>query len=409
MSNRARVSQVAGSIGLMLLAGCGTVPAPPPVPVEPALPAEVIEGPPEVLPTPVTSVEFPARIIGNLFVVETVNQRDGPWRFLIDTGSSATLVSPEYAIRHRSPNSPANTPKVWLRDAQGRASPVDSIILDRIDFGPAHFLNVRGLVYDCSELSRHLGVQIDGVLGFPLFRKARLSLDYPGERVVLASLEDPAPLRGCILPYAAPEGVPEVTVSLGARAFKVLVDSGSDGPFNLDPSGIELSFASPPREGATVATLFGNHRQLNARLNSTLYIGDHTIERPIVDLSGVLTSLGGELLRNFVVTFDQERHLIGLEHPDAAPIVTPSKLSPGLSFEKNFAYWRVVGVVPNSPASHAGFEGGELVVRVNGDPVELWDLERFRALVDRREPIEYTLLEGVEETTRTLAPVVLVP
>lgn len=414
MNPSARSSLFVGCIVAMLLAGCGTVPTPEPVaalpfegPVEPTTTLEVEL--PEVLPRPVTSVDFPARIIGNLFMVETVDEGDGPWRFLVDTGSSATLVSPEYAIRHRAERSPTDAPKVWLRDAQGRASPVDSIILDRIDFGPAHFLNVRALVYDCRELSRHLGVQIDGVLGFPLFRNARLSLDYPGQRVVLAALDDPNPIRGCILPYDNREGVPVVTVALGARVFKALVDSGSDGPFNLDPSGLELDFVSAPREGATVATLFGNHRQLNARLAGTLYVGDHLIRQPLVDLSGVLTSLGGELLRNFVVTFDQQRQLVGLDHQVSAPLEMPSKISPGVSFEKNFAYWRVVGVVPGSPATASGFKVGELIVRVNGEPVELWDLERFRSLVNDRAPIEYTLLVGVDEVTRTVAPVVLVP
>ncbi len=356
-----------------------------------------------------TRVEVPMQIIGGLAVVETQGA-DGPWRFLIDTGASRTLVSPEFAIRHlRRPADP-NPPKVWLRDVTGRAVPVESVMLEKIDFGPANFQNVRALVYDCSELSDHLGVQIDGVLGFTLFGNARLTLDYPGRRVVMSSLNDQLPLRGCVLPVTVHNDVPYVQLSLGARSLVTLIDTGSDGSLNLDPAGLDLEFAVPPRTGTLIGTLHGNHRQIVGRLDNTLTIGDHQIVQPIADLSGQLTSLGGELLRHFEITFDQASSRVAFYRPtDDMRIVTPPKLSAGLSFSKARAYWKINAVAPDSPAEAAGFRVGDLVSRINGEAVENWDLERFRQLVDAGGTINYTLIKGRDEVTLAAETYVLVP
>ena len=42
-------------------------------------------------------------------------------------------------------------------------------------------IDVDVLIYDCEPLSAHLGVRIDGVLGFPLFRETLLTLGLSGQ------------------------------------------------------------------------------------------------------------------------------------------------------------------------------------------------------------------------------------
>ena len=412
MTFSARISVlVLSSAGLLGLTGC-QLPSPSttaPIEIAP-LPGNVEIVAPDPSPeVEVTSVSIPARIIGNLVVIETVGRPDGPWRFLLDTGSSATLVSPEFAIRYRLDEQTPTGPKVWLRDAVGRAAPADSILLRRIDFGPAHIANVRGLVHDCGEISNQLGIKIDGVLGFSLFRNARLTIDYPGERIVLTSHEDRTPLRGCIVPVTKHNNVPLIRVRMGELDLMTLVDTGSDGAFNLDPAGMELEFITPPRRGASVKTLFGSHQQQIARLDSTLVIEDHQIENPIVDLSGQLTSLGGAVLRNFEITFDQVREVAAFYRAEPGPLRLPAEISSGMSFSRNRAYWRVDGVVPGSPAAKVGVQVGDLIVRIEGEPVEQWELNRFTELVNGLADIEYTFIEGSAEVAKTAASFPLIP
>ena len=146
-----------------------------------------------------------------------------------------------------------------------------------------------------------------------------------------------------------------------------------------------------------------------ARLAGDLTLGDVVFARPRVDFTDELSALGGGALRNFAITFDQRRDRIVLARPGNGPVETPPLRSVGLSFSKTPAYWRVAGVVPGSPAERAGVERGELVVRIDGEPVARWDLRRLEARVARGGELELAFLEGSREFARRVAVMELVP
>lgn len=354
-------------------------------------------------------IELPARIMENLVVVETQWDKSGPWRFLVDTGSSTTLVSPELAAAHATAEAARRMPQVRVRSAEGRTTTLDAVTIRLIQFGDARFERVECLVYDLADLSAHLGMQIDGVLGFPFFRDTILTLDYPRSRLILTPAGRPPLVPGASLGFDAGAKVPLVPVEIEGRTLLVLIDSGSDGPLNLNPAGLGLRFASGPRPGATVGTMLGDRQQQIGRLEGSLKLGFYEFQQPIVDVTDQLSSIGGEILRYFSVTFDQVRGTVTFYRDDTSPIRIPRKRSPGLSFSKTAAYWRVAGVVPGSPAEAIGLKPGDLVVRINGQPVDQWDLARFRRLVETAETIQFTLLQGRTEQRVEVPSFVLVP
>lgn len=354
-------------------------------------------------------IEVPAELIGNLLVVELSWDRHGPWRFLIDTGSSVTLVDPAFADRYRTGARAFNLPRVRVRDAAGEYAELEPVTIARIQMGDARFERVQALVYDCAPLSAHLGRPIHGIIGFPLFRNTTLTIDYPRTRLLLTRALQPPLLPGSRIAFEAAGPLPLIPIEVAGRNLLALIDTGSDGPLNLNPVGLDLSYLAEPRPGATVATLAGERAQQVGRLEGTLRVGDYRLVEPIVDLTDDLSSLGGEILRSFTLTFDQQRRNVIFHRDTPAPLTMPARRSAGLSFARTPAYWRVVGVMPDSPAETRGLRPGYLVARINEEPVAQWSLQRFRREVERAPAITVALIEGnaervIEVETFTLVP-----
>jgi hypothetical protein len=61
-------------------------------------------------------------VIGNVLVVEDKWDKFGPYHFIVDTGSSVTLVSPDLAKRYASEESPPRTTSPRCACARPRAA-----------------------------------------------------------------------------------------------------------------------------------------------------------------------------------------------------------------------------------------------------------------------------------------------
>ena len=130
---------------------------------------------------------------------------------------------------------------------------------------------------------------------------------------------------------------------------------------------------------------------------------------PIVQVSDELAAMGGGALKFFTVTFDQAHDRATFQRTATDPIAIPAFRSTGLSFSEAPAYWRVVGVVPGSPAQAAGVEPGDLVTALDGKPVSQWNASRYDRLVANAEEIGFTFLNGTTKADKRLKVVELVP
>jgi len=320
------------------------------------------------------------------------------------------LVSPELAARYVAKNAPPpTTPLVRVKSASGETALLTATTLRRIELGGARFENVQALIYDCEVVSAHLGVKIDGILGFPLFRETLLTLDYPHSRVLLQWRSAANLLPGTPILFNNSRKTPIIPLRLGDQTFAALIDSGSDATLSLNPAGLQPQFSIEPRRGATVATLSGDREQHIGRLAQTLVIGDYPIDQPVVDITDELTSVGGGLLKNFIVTFDQEHNRVTFYRESHSPIPPEPRRSVGVSFSKVPAYWRVASVIPNSPAASAEVQAGDLVTRINGEPVAEWDVARYEQLIASANEVTFTFLNGSQENEKRVAIFDLVP
>jgi hypothetical protein len=397
-----RTAQLLVACAVLFLAGCASLDS---------LPSPFRRTPPRPGRTSLGAklVVVPTKAIGNYLIVEAKWDRYGPYHFLVDTGSSVTLVTPALAKRYASKDAPpSDAPRVRVLSADGRTTELAPTTLRQLELGKARFDDVFALIYDCTALSAHLGVKIDGILGFPLFRETLLTLDYPRGRVLLQPTRTLAVIPGTPIPLHDASKTPLISVRLGDRSFVALIDSGSDAPLSLNPIGLSPEFALPPRPGTTVGTLTGERTQQIGRLADTLAIGDYRLARPIVDLTDELSALGGEILKNFSVTFDQEHDRVYFQRDNRDVIVSPPRRSAGVSFTKTPAYWRIAGVVAGSPAA-AEIKPGDLLTHINGEVVSKWDLNRYEQLLTTATTVSFRFLEGVQDKTKDIPVFDLVP
>ena len=204
--------------------------------------------------------------------------------------------------------------------ANGQVKLLSPVTLKRLDLGSARFEGVRVLEHDLADLSNHLGVRIDGVLGFPLFRDTLLTLDYLHSQVIITPQGMPMALPGVTIPFNNEQNTPLIPIQLGNESFIALIDSGSDAALSLNTVGLHPTFRFGPKPGALVATLAGDRLLMTGRLDQTLTIGAYAIEYPVVDLTDELSSIGGGLLRDFAVTFDQKRNQATFYRPTYDPV-----------------------------------------------------------------------------------------
>ena len=360
-------------------------------------------------------VRVPAKVIANFFFVESPQADGQTYRFMVDTGSSVTYVSAALADVLKKKERRKGPPRtLMVRGANGKDFELPAITLRTFQLGEAHFDDVPAVVYDFSEFSAHVGLKIDGLIGFPLFRDTLLTLDYPASVLEMAPnpLVAPQPARQprtSIISYNRDQSTPLIPVQMANESFFVLIDSGSDLGLSLNPNGLHPQFAHGPRVGMMVGSLDGNKRQLVGRLEQNIVLGTQLVQQPVVDLTEHLSSLGGELLRYFRLTFDQQRHLVTLVRSTDGPVAMPGRRSTGLSFRRFPNYWRLLAVVPDTPNSNMSVEAGDLCVRINGELVEKWTLERYTELVRTAPRITYTFLSGSKEVDHEVEVFELVP
>jgi hypothetical protein len=199
-----------------------------------------------------------------------------------------------------------------------------------------------------------------------------------------------------------------IAIRLGDREFDALIDSGSSEALDINPSGLSPRFSFGPVAGPTLGTLAGDRPSSVGRLDGVVRMGSFDIPNPVAEVTDELSSLGGGILSHFSVTFDAEHDVVFFQHDPADSLVVPPLRGTGLSFRKTPAYWKVISVVPGSPAAGV-VANGDLVSRINGEPVASWDLPRFERLVASAGHIDFTFLDGTRETAKTLAVADLVP
>jgi len=297
---------------------------------------------------------LPSRTCGRHILVDMALDGD-PGRVLtmiLDTGASHTIIDPDSAYR-----------------VTGRHLEKDRWVnFEKLTLGSATFSKVKARGSNLDHIARALGHPVDGILGFPVFAGALLTLDYPaGEvRVGGGRLDSADP---DVHELAADETRrPWITLQIAGRSRTVLIDSGSGSGLVLNRSSSYswLTAPLPVRSSMRI-----NRLQLRemGRLDDRVAFGPAELLNPLVEITNATELVGTAILEDFVLTFDQKNQLVRIRYAGDGPVVQDAVRGTGLVFNPTHEGLEVVRILQDSPAARVKMRKGDLVTAINGSPV----------------------------------------
>jgi len=331
---------------------------------------------------------IPAEIAGRAVFVSVSINGCGPFRMLVDTGCSASLISPEVALT-LDPNLLSSNTSLPTTNALGHTDTMPQVLLASIDCGAARFEGVTAGITSFELQSRANGFRVDGILGYSLFAGLYVTFDFP-HRALRLSREWPQslpPVRAS-LDATEDDGVPFVSLGVQGIECQAIVDTGSNGSLQLSNSlAGTLTWKTPPRPGSLVGAIGGVGREWTGRLTGTLELGEVRQTEPVVSLSAGSPSLGIEFLRSFTPVFRPGGGKVWLCSESAADVPSPPVRSVGLSLLAETDGWRVVGIIPDSPAESARIAAGDVITEIEHRPARDWTRTQLQAWVDSHDTV----------------------
>lgn len=258
---------------------------------------------PERTRIPAGGVDVEMLRSGHMPAVRLRVNGEGPFLFAIDTGGmgSARLDS-------------ALVAKLGLEKVgQARAGDpsglntrlIDLVQVRSIEIGGARFENLTAAVRDHNE--RRLAGDVDGVLGFGLFKECLFTLDYPGNRVQIEHGELP-PIDGReVIPITVERGIPAIRLRVDSLWVDADVDAGAMGGFTLPASfAPRLALAAEPRVVGRARTVSNEFEITAAELKGSVRLGGHEFPGATIGFQPLfpMANVGARILREFRVTFD---------------------------------------------------------------------------------------------------------
>jgi len=314
----------------------------------------VLPGKAHAAPTEHQGKVVPSQMCRGLWIVP-VSYGDHPdktIRLILDTGANVTSVDPDAIERVTNRRIRAGR-KIRLKNGEA---------------GPLKINSMKVTSHEMDKLSRALGADVDGILGFRTFRSMLLTLDYLNSEIRVANGELPK-VDDLTIFRDYGKSRPFVPLTLAGAGHTVLVDSGATGGLTLRDSDVTDWLHAPI---ATSGSVRYKTIQLNSegRAQGSWSFGPLTIDQPIVKIANSGSRLAGfEILQRFVWTFDQHNNRIRMQADPDEPILMKSVAGTGLILNPKDEGFEVVRVLDGMPGDKAGVQKGDVIVAIDDTPV----------------------------------------
>ena len=268
---------------------------------------------------------------------------------------------------------------------------------------------------DLGDLDKVEGVEIDGLVGYEMFRRFVVTIDYARRELILAEPKSfkPSPMATAV-PFDLVDRIPIVDGMLDGVPARISIDTGSRASLTLHSpfareNDLVAKYAAAP-EAVIGWGVGGASRGRPARFGQ-LQLGGIAVAAIAGDIyignkgafasTDVSANLGGGVLRRFTVTFDYVARRMYLTESKAAPAIDRFDRS-GLWLLGDADGLRVADIAPGSAAARSTLRVGDSIKAFDGEAVSR------RALADWRQrlralPVGTRVLVGYWRDGRAFA------
>ena len=343
-----------------------------------------------------TRVEIPIEIHNNLVVVPVILNDAVPLKFILDTGvRTAILTQKTFSDILNLAYS-----RKYTISGPGGAKLVDAYVTNNVSLelpgvhGRGHALLVLG--EDYLELRNYLGTDVHGIIGYELFSRFIVEIDYEKKVLTLMTPKRFKPKRRFHkLPIRIEDTKPYLTTPVVLQdgtqlTAKLLVDSGASHGIMLEPSSDERIKVPDSAVSSVIGRGLGGEITGKVGRISSLVVGPYVLEDAIAnfpDPNSYFDSLktgetdrngaiGGEVLSRFTVIFNFPKEEIYFKKNSAFKKKFHYNLS-GLTIKakgSRLNVFEVTEVRGRSVADRAGIIPGDIILTINGIPASSLEL-----------------------------------
>ena len=331
---------------------------------------------------------MPFTLINNHIYGQAMLNGKGPFRVIFDTGG-LNLVTPTTAKA-------LGLKSMGAMDGGGAGEGTMDVGFTKVDelkVAGATFKNQTFAVLPLDALSDIEGVAEQGMVGYEVFRRFVMRVDYGARTVTLIDPKHFDPKSaGTPIHFDFNDHNPEISGTFEGIPAKFDIDTGSRAELTLNKPFSEhnaLRAKHPTGKDMVDGWGIGGPSRGYVMRGASLMLGPVEVKDVVTTLNSQAKgafaadnfqgNIGGGVLKRFVVTFDYEHQTMYLK-PLPGPVADVGTFDrAGMWFNIAGDHFKVADVTSGGPADAAGIKGGDAILAIDGKPaggIALYDLRR---------------------------------
>jgi outer membrane lipoprotein-sorting protein len=363
-------------------------------------------------PTGKAFVEIPFVLNSNHIHIPVRIGKARPLNFILDSGAGMPVLDTQTA----KDLGLKGVGKIEGRGVGEGTQEVNLITLSSVSLGDLVIDSASAATISLSPLNKYEGMPVEGILGYDLFSRFVVKIDYEKQKLTLyepSSFEYEG--KGESLPITLEGNHPHI---------KAKVDDQFEGTFVIDCGArSSLSLHTPFVEKHDLLAKTGKKIDVFAGIGvggkvkgrvtrvKSIQIGNFKMPAPLTTLAssqrGAFASeridgnIGGGILKRFTVIFDYPNSRMILE-PNSDFGYEDNLDMAGLWLTKEKDTTKVDFVIKDSPAAKAGIKEGDVVVKINGQSTKDLLLRHVRKMLKAGEGKTVSLVINSEGKERSI-------